>query len=248
MDINKINLKSINWNRDGYSEYLEYLRSLSDGRYKDFHGGLTPGAECSVLGVRVPELRRVAKEIAGGDGRGFLDHITYEHRGEMSREEIIIMGLVTGALKLPFGELCQRVRYFAARVKTWDCCDVAVSSFKEIKNYIEEYKIEIFGFLNSDDQWKQRVGIIILLDFYLKDEKNADYALKCVNGVKTDKYYVNMAQAWLIAEAFAKHRDMTKSFLENGFSLGDKVLKMTVRKLRDSYRVSEEDKAWAQTL
>lgn len=235
-------LKNINWNKDGYNKYLKYLKSLGDGGYKKFTDGLNPGAECGSLGVRLPELRRTSKEIAKGDGRGFLDHVTYERGGEMSREEIIVMGLVTGALKLPFGELCQRVRNFAARVKSWDSCDTAVSSFKEIKNYIEEYKIEIFGFLNSKNKWEQRVGIIILLDFYLSDKQNAAYALNCVNGVKTDEYYVNMAQAWLISVAFVKHRDLTKSFLENEFALGEKVRKMAAQKIRDSRRVSAEDK------
>ena len=92
------------------------------------------------------------------------------------------------------------------------------------------------------------MGIIILLDHYLSDENSAAYALNQVNSVKSSEYYVNMAQAWLIATAFAKHRDLTKSWLEDEFDLGESVLKKTVRKLRDSYRVSDGDKTWAAGL
>ena len=241
-------LDEINWDKAGYSEFVNYLGTLTDKKYKEFNNKITPESGCRIMGVRVPELRRIAKEIAKGDGRGFLDYVTYEHTDELTQEEIIITGLVVGALKLPFGELCQRIRYFAPMVKNWACCDVAVSSFKGIKKYLEEFKIEIYRYLKSNNPWEQRVGVIILLDYYLNDENNAAYALDSINGVISDEYYVNMAQAWLIATAFAKQRDITKNFLENDFALGNTVLKMTVRKLRDSYRVSEEDKEWAATL
>ena len=241
-------LEKIKWNDEGYNAFVDYLKSAAESGYAEFNKKITPQSGCPIIGVRVPELRRIAKRIAKGDARAYLDYITYEHKGEMTQEEIIVSGLVVGALPLPFGEMCQRIRFFAASVKNWACCDVAVSSFKGIKKFIEEYKIEIYRFLRSDNPWEQRVGLIILLDYYLNDEQNAAYALDCANGVKSGEYYVNMAQAWLIATSFVKHRELTKNYLESGFDLSEKVLKMTVRKLRDSYRVSDEDKAWAAAL
>ena len=81
-----------------------------------------------------------------------------------------------------------------------------------------------------------------MLDFYLDSEENARFALKQVNGVKSEEYYVQMAQAWLIATALAKHRDVTIDFIKNEFALSDKVRKMTSRKIKDSYRVEAGDK------
>lgn len=244
----RMNFKAIKWDESGYAEYVGYLKSLADEKYREFNNKITPDSGSAIMGVRVPELRRIAKEIAMGDGRGFLDYVTYSLKDSMTQEEIIIAGLTVGAMRLPFGELCQRIRTYASMVNNWACCDVPVSSFKGIKNFIEEYKIEIYRFLKSENPWEQRVGIIILLDYYLSDEDSAAYALSQVNSVKSGEYYVNMAQAWLIATAFAKRRDLTKSWLENEFDLGESVLKMTVRKLRDSYRVSSEDKDWAAGL
>ena len=177
-----------------------------------------------------------------------MDYVDILDNKSLSHEEISIYGMVIGYAKLPFGELCQRIRTYASKVNNWACCDCPVSSFKEIKKYIEEYKIEIYRFLKSENPWEQRVGLIILLDYYLCDKENTEYALNEANSVKSDEYYVQMAQAWLIATAFAKQRDLTKDYLTNNFSLGDAVLKMTVRKLRDSYRVTKEDKDWAASL
>ena len=241
----ELNLKS--WNTQTYAEYLEYLKSLGDKDYKDFNSKITPNSDSEIIGVRVPKLRECAKSIAKGNFREFIKAAddTAKIRS-LSHEEITVYGLVIGYAKLPFGEMCERIRRYSLLVNNWACCDVPVSSFKQIRKLREEYKIEIYGLLHSQNLWQQRVGVIILLGHYLGEEKDAAYALDCVNKLSSSEYYVQMAQAWLIATAFAKHRDLTKKFMENDFSLPDEVRKMTVRKLCDSYRVSEEDKLWAK--
>mgnify|MGYP000696524177 CR=1 FL=1 len=60
----------------------ERLRELADPGYREFHGRLLPGTE-DILGVRIPDLKRLAKEILKGDWREFLEHAedgTYEER------------------------------------------------------------------------------------------------------------------------------------------------------------------------
>lgn len=237
------------WNENSYQDYIKYLKNLADDEYKKFNSKITPiSNESQIYGVRVPKMRDTAKAIAKGNFRDFLDYMDTLDNKSLSHEEISIYGMVIGYAKLPFGELCQRIRTYASKVNNWACCDCPVSSFKEIKKYIEEYKIEIYRFLKSKNPWEQRVGLIILLDYYLFDKESAEYALSETDSVKSEEYYVQMAQAWLIATAFAKQRDLTKDYLLNKFSLGDTVLKMTVRKLRDSYRVIQEDKDWAAGL
>ena len=51
----------------------EELYALVDSKYKDFHSALVPGAE-NILGVRIPQLRILAKKIAKGkDWRTFVE-------------------------------------------------------------------------------------------------------------------------------------------------------------------------------
>lgn len=53
-------------------EIYQELQSLSDPKYKEFHGGLVPGEE-NLLGVRIPALRRYARELftKSGGARGY---------------------------------------------------------------------------------------------------------------------------------------------------------------------------------
>ena len=50
------------------------LAALADADYRRFNEKLIPGAEGASLGVRTPELRVIAREIArGGEWRDFLE-------------------------------------------------------------------------------------------------------------------------------------------------------------------------------
>lgn len=244
-----MNLSKNFWDSTAYSQYVQNLKSLGEADYAKFHSKIVPGSGCEIFGVRIPKLRECAKEVVKGDFPSFLACADCAaEAGQLSYEEITMYGLVVGLAKRDFKDLCEDIRAFSRLVNNWASCDVAVSTFKAIKKHTEEYKAEAEYYLNSENPWQQRIGVVILLDFYLENEQNALYALESVNKVCSGEYYVQMAQAWLIATAFAKHRNLTKKYLESDFNLGRDVLKMTVRKLCDSYRVSAEDKAWAKEL
>ena len=148
------------WNDNSYQAYIEYLKSLADDKYKEFNSKITPiSNESQIYGVRVPKMRDTAKLIAKGSFRAFLDYVDALDNKSLSHEEISIYGMVIGYAKLPFGELCQRIRTYASKVNNWACCDCPVSSFKEIKKYIEEYKIEIYRFLKSETPGNKESGL-----------------------------------------------------------------------------------------
>ena len=64
------------------------LFELSDEKYKKFHSGLCPNTD-NIIGVRLPKLREIAKEIAKGDWRDFLAISSNDYY-----EEVMINGLV----------------------------------------------------------------------------------------------------------------------------------------------------------
>lgn len=232
-------------NIDKYEQFFQSLKDLNDNDYKSFNSKIIKSKESEIIGIRVPKMREIAKNIAKCDCLGFLNSADkVSQTRQLTHEEITIYGLVIGSAKLPFGEMCERIRRFSCLVNNWACCDTAVSSFKQIRKLKEEYKIEIYAFLKSKNPWQQRVGIITLLDHYLSDETYTKYALDTTNSLNSDNYYVQMAQAWLIATALAKFPTVTKEFILADFSLSDTVKKMIVRKVRDSYRISNDDKEW----
>ena len=79
------------------SEIRRRLEELAEPGYRDFNCKLLPGVE-DMLGVRTPALRRLAREIAKGDWRGYVDQVrTAWQQGETCHEERLLWGMVVGA-------------------------------------------------------------------------------------------------------------------------------------------------------
>ena len=75
------------YTKDGYAALRDRLRGMADEKYRDFHGKLIPGVSQEFWGIRVPELRKVAKEIIRGDWREFLTEAGEETVYELTRSE-----------------------------------------------------------------------------------------------------------------------------------------------------------------
>ncbi len=227
-----MDLQRNSWSNKDYKDFLVYLQSLADDKYKKFSSGIIPDTPL-FFGIRVPELRRIAKEISKGNAGEFL---RLEKGG--FHEEIIIDGLVRAGKKCPYDEMLKDIIYFSGKIYNWSISDTV--SFKSIKKYHTKFWNDKDILLKSDNPWQIRFGLKILVDFYLTDEY-IDAVLDICAHIKSSFYYVNMMQAWLNATAAAKYPDKVMRLLENG-RLDEVVFKMTVRKMLDSYRITEPDK------
>ena len=117
---------------------------------------------------------------------------------------------------------------------------MALSSYKIIVKNKDKFIMKILSYLESDNEFIVRVGIIFLLYYYMSDEY-IDYVFELINNVKVRAYYVDMAIAWLISVAFVKYKEKTIVFLDNN-DLDVEIIRMTVQKIRDSKRVDKCDK------
>ncbi len=220
------------WTDTDYVELVEYLKSSADEKYKQFSDGLVPGGDES-LGVRVPVLRKAAKEISKGNTKEFLSLKKGSYR-----EEIMLEGLVMSLIKCGYAEMLSLIKSYVKKIKSWETCDIV--SFKGIKKYLPEFFADIEDFIYSENVWAVRYGFGCLLEFYLTDTY-IDRVLDYVNSVNSDFYYVQMMQGWLVATAAAKCRDKTMEFLKNN-DLNPTTQNMAIRKIRESLRISKEDK------
>ena len=84
------------------------------------------------------------------------------------------------------------------------------------------------------------------LDYFLNDEY-IDKVIKNVNKIKSNKYYVQMAIAWLLAESYIKQKEKTTEYLKNN-ELDNFTHNKAIQKIIDSYRVSQKDKEFVRTL
>ena len=212
---------------------IEYLRSISEEKYKTFSKGLIPG-EFEMIGVRIPTLKRIAKEISKGDYEAFLkieDDDIFELK--------MLKGQVIANIKDKDEYEAQFFKYLP-KITDWSLCDTFVASSKVISRNRERFFEIAKDLLKEKDEFKNRIAFVILLDYFVNDEYYKQiYSL--IKGYESEYYYSNMALAWLISVLYVAYPSKTLQFLKKNRFSGE-VIKYTIRKIKDSYRVSEDDK------
>lgn len=232
-----------NWSADDYNNLTEYLKSHADLKYKAFHSSLIPDDESdSFIGIRMPDMRKIAKEISKGNAREFLNISKTEYY-----EQRIISAIVTGLIKTEnFEDFISLVNNFIPKINNWAVCDGFCAGLKEVKKYKIKFFDYLTNYLESKNEWYIRFAFVIMLNYYLDSEFIDDVLARC-DSVNSDKYYILMAQAWLIATAYAKQRETTHSYFLNN-NLNDATFNKAIQKCIESRRVSDEDKKFLRTL
>lgn len=232
-------LRKEKWNKKEYSLYIEYLKSMGDESYKKFHSKLTT-TQYEILGIRVPIQRKIAKEICKGDIVSFLE--CSENR---YYEEVMIKGFVLASIKEK-ELLLTYLENYVSLIDNWAINDGFCNSLK-IVSLDKEFWFSYFSkYLKSKNEFKVRVGLIVFLSFYV-EEKYLEKIFSLVDEILLDKYYVNMGIAWLLCECFTKYRAITLNYLLKS-KVNTFTFNKTISKIRDSYRVSKEDKEYLNSL
>lgn len=209
-------LRLENWTKDDFANLVELLKSEADLKYRDFHSSLVPNNDKSVfIGIRVPRLREISKEIAKENPRGFLESATDEYY-EIRMLKAYVIGLIKTK---DFNDFASLFDSFVPSVDSWAVCDGFCCSVKEVKRYKAEFFDYIQKYLDSENEWAIRVAVVIMLNYCL-DDCYIDRVLKRCDRINNKAYYVSVAQAWLLATAVAKCREKTLAYLKNN-SLDD---------------------------
>ncbi len=212
------------------------LNDNIDEKFKEFTSALIPGSRL-ILGVRVPILRQIAKEIAKGDWQKYI-----KEASEDTYEEVAIKGFVIGYAKEELDILIPYIEEHIAKINDWSLCDGFCSNLKIVGKHRGEFLEFLLPYGKEDDEFKQRVVAVLLMNYYLTDEY-IDMSLEVLDSLKNEKYYCKMAVAWAIATAWAKQREKTYCYMQDGNnSLDDWTYNKAIQKMRESYRVSDEDK------
>lgn len=224
-------------------EYIkQQLVDLSDEKYKEFHGGLIPGVKTEFLGVRVPILRKVAKDIMKGDWRVFLK----EYEDSNIYEEVMLYGIVLSGTKCQFSEKLQFLEKYVPRIDNWAVCDIVCGNLKVVEEHQKEMYDFIQKYLNSDREYEIRFGVVILLQYYI-NENYIDTVLKWYKKIQHEGYYVKMAIAWGISVCFVQQKEKTLEFIINNKDMDKFTYNKAIQKIIESNRVSDEDKKMLRT-
>lgn len=234
-----MDFKNIEWNLKDYKKYEDYLFSLQDLDYQKFHSKITK-TNYKIIGIRVPLMRKIADNIYKGNYLKYLE--SYDNN---YYEEIFIRGIVISKIK-DINILIKQMKEFVLKIDNWAICDSFCNSLKIVNKNKDIFWDEILNFIKSDKEFVVRVGIILILNFYI-EEKYLDKIFNIFENLNTDKYYINMAISWTICEMYIKYKDKTLKYMKKN-KLNSFVQNKTISKIKDSYRISKEEKEYLNQL
>lgn len=224
----------------GTEELNSLLSQMSDEKYRAFNEGLIPGGG-RTFGVRIPQLRAAAKDIASGDWEDFLTWCpcTYhEHR--------MLRGMVIALAKCIPERRMELIREFVPMIDNWAVCDTFCGCLKEADRRQEEYFSLLSEYLESREEYELRFIAVMLLGHYV-NEKYIDRVLEIYEQIRHDGYYVKMAVAWGLSVCYVKFPGKTLEVIKRG-RLDDFTHNKAIQKCRESLRISAEDKAMLEGL
>ncbi len=217
-------------------DIINRLYELRDEKYRDFQAKLIPSVDPeTIIGVRTPDLRRLAKLIDA--------HLIFEGLPHKYFEENQLHAFALSLIK-DFDECVHKTDEFLPFVDNWATCDQL--SPKVFKKHRAELLPFIDRWIDSGETYTVRFGIGMLMEHFLDEDFDPRYAER-VAAVKSDEYYVNMMAAWYFATALAKRYDSVLPFIEERRLYPD-VHKKAVQKALESYRIPPDRKEKLRTL
>jgi len=247
------------------AELVKRLLAEQDLKYRDFHASLLPNIDKkSIIGVRVPTMRKIAKEFASSampaELDKFLDKLPHKYFEE-NQVHLFVVERIKDA------EQClRRIEQFLPYIDNWAVCDG--KSPKALLKDESRFYAKICEWLKSTKPYTVRFGVNMLMAFFLDDRFDKNQ-LKLVAAIDekifddagssgaarsskkeaqpTDRYYVQMVIAWYMATALAKQWDATFPYIK-GRKLSPWIHNKTIQKACESYRITDAQKKILRAL
>jgi 3-methyladenine DNA glycosylase AlkD len=222
------------------TEIRERLFALQDEKYRDFQIKLMPTVDPeTVIGVRTPELRKLAKELLKrGDNDAFLDEMPHDHFDENQLHAFILSGMKD------YEKCMSGVCRFLPFIDNWVTCDqLSPKIFGKNK---DDLLAHIKEWLRSGETYTVRFAAGMLMEHFLGDDFDIAYP-EMVAAIESDEYYVNMMRAWYFATALAKQYESIIPFIEEK-KLDRWTHNKAIQKSVESYRITPEQKVYLKSL
>ena len=221
-------------------DILEKIVALQDKSYQAFQSKLMPTVPSeTIIGVRTPMLRKLAKEISGTkQAESFLNSLPHKYYEENNLHGILISGI------RDYKDCVAQLERFLPQVDNWATCDLIRPAV--VKKRLPEFLKEIRRWLCSDHTYTIRFAAEMLMCYYLDEEFEPEY-LELVCGLHSEEYYVKMMIAWYFATALAKQYEKALPFLEEQ-RLDAWTHNKTIQKSVESFRIKPEQKEYLKRL
>lgn len=220
-------------------DFSSRIREMADPENAAFVSKLVPGKE-GILGARVPQIRSLAKEVAKDDWRAVLEN------EPANFEEEMLFALVIATADMPVEERIERTRGFLPRIDNWSVCDTFCSSWRAGRGGSDAAWGFFSSLMDSGEEFPMRVSLIARISMF-KDEGSTRMILEDIMSHDNPGYYYRMGAAWAVSVCYVRFLEMTEDALRSG-RLCDWTQNKSIQKIRESYRVSAEDKERLKAL
>ncbi len=217
------------------------LLALADEKTAKFTQKIVNNVDKSrILGIKTPVLRDFAKKLKKeGGAEEFLAALPHKYFEENQLHSFLI------CLEKDADRCFELISRFLPHVDNWATCDQLAP--KAIAKDMDKLLFHIKEYLKSGKTYTVRFGMEMLMTYFLGESFRTEYA-DMVAEIRSEEYYVNMMAAWYFATALAKNRDEIMPYFESADALSDWVHAKAISKARESFRISDADKAYLLTL
>ncbi len=208
--------------------------------YKKFSASLIPNID-NVLGVRIPALRKIAKEIYAETGTDYLACSNTEYM-----EEVMVQGMIIGLIKDKPEKILEHVENFIPKINNWAVCDIFCGGLKFTNKNKELVWEFIQKYLNSEKEYDKRFGLVMILG-YFTDDNYIDKVFQILDNFSHEGYYARMGAAWALSICYVKQPEKTFEYLKKS-KLDKWTFNKGIQKICESLRVDKNTKEVLKSL
>lgn len=220
----------------------EKLLSMQDIEYKNFHQKLMPTvAPDLVIGIRVPQLRKLAKELFKHENAAateFIAALPHKYYEENNLHAFLVEQIKD------YDEALAQTQSFLPYIDNWATCDMFTP--KAFYKNTDKLIVKIGEWIKSGEPYTVRYAIKLLMSLYLDEKFDKSYP-EMVANVRLEEYYVKMVIAWYFATALAKQYDAVIGYIAEN-RLDTWTHNKAIQKAIESRRISSEAKAYLRQL
>lgn len=213
-----------------YKDIVRGLNANADEKYKDFIAKLVPTIEKdTIIGVRMGELRRLAREIIKNSNLKIFNEAKFYYR-----EEKLLYVLCIFKMSESFDKAMNALDEFLPHINSWEVMDLIAGEIIIDEAHIDKAFQKSISYVHSSDEYTIRLGLVILLKKF-NDSAHIEKILDALKSISLDAYYVNMAAAWLLCELYFTDKAKVDEFLSSE-TINEEIKKMTRQKIRESLK------------
>ena len=109
------------------NKITEKLIELQDEKYREFNKKLCPDTKLEFLGIRVPVLRKLAKEITKNKNEEWKKFLNIDVK---FFEERLLQGLIIGYADMSLEEKLEYIEKYVPNVDSWALTDSFIPTLK----------------------------------------------------------------------------------------------------------------------